>query len=270
MYRVSFILSLVLLVVFSLLPFFWFLVTSLKTQVEITSIPPTFIPSFSLEFYRSAFSTYDLHRYLQNSLLVASCSTVLCMALAVLAGYALSRTTIAGRRFLLMLMLTVSMFPQMSIAGPVWRILSDLGWLNTYAGLTFPYVSLTLPLATWIMASFFRDFPSELEEAALLDGCTRAGALLRVVLPLSAPGVFTAFILVFIYTWNEFFFSLLIMTRPELQTLPVGIALFQGEYTLPWGEIAAASVVATLPLVFLVLVFQKRIIRGLTAGSIKG
>ncbi len=263
--------GLIALTVFmSLLPFLWFLATSLKTPIEVTAIPPTIVPSLSIDFYLSAFSSYRLHLYLKNSLIVASATTLICMLLASLAGYALSRTKIPGKRLLLGLFLSVSMFPQISIAGPVWRILREMGWLNTYQGLILPYVALTLPLAVWIMATFFRDFPWELEHAALIDGASRLGAIFRIVLPLSAPGFFTASILVFIYTWNEFFFALLIMTDPAMQTLPVGIALFPGEFTMPWGEIAAASVVSTVPLIMLVLLFQKRIIQGLTAGSIKG
>ncbi|HHL40846.1 MAG TPA: carbohydrate ABC transporter permease [Deltaproteobacteria bacterium] len=254
----------------SLFPFVWFLLTSLKSAGEVTAIPPSIVPDFSLRSYVSVFGSRDLGAYLANSVVVAASTTALSMTAAVLAGYAFARTSMKGRRLLFALVLAVSMFPQISIAGPVWRILRWAGWLNTYQGLVVPYVSLTLPLAVWLMAAFFRDFPRELERAALMDGCTRLGALVRVVLPLSAPGVFTASILVFIYAWNEFFFALLIMTDPAMQTLPVGIALFPGEFTMPWGEIAAASVVATLPLVAVVLAFQRRIIRGLTAGSVKG
>jgi multiple sugar transport system permease protein len=162
------------------------------------------------------------------------------------------------------------MFPQIAVAGPIWRLLQVLGWLNTYRGLILPYVALTLPLAVWILTLFFREIPRELENAALVDGCTRIGALVRVVLPLSAPGLFTASILCFIYAWNEFFLALLIMTDPAIQTMPVGIALFQGEYTVPWGEIAAASLITTGPLVLLVLAFQRRIVTGISAGAIKG
>ena len=162
------------------------------------------------------------------------------------------------------------MFPQISIAGPVWRILQHLGWLNSYQGLIIPYITLTLPLGVWILASFFKELPPELEAAARVDGCSHAQTLFRIIVPLSAPGVFTAAILVFIYAWNEFFFALLIMTQQDYQTLPVGIALFQGQYTMPWGEIAAASTVSTVPLVLMVFIFQKRIISGLTAGAVKG
>jgi trehalose/maltose transport system permease protein len=172
--------------------------------------------------------------------------------------------------FYLFLLLAISMFPQIAIAGPVWAILDRLQWLNTYRGLVAAYVALCLPLATWILATFFRDVPAEIEEAALIDGCSRLQALHKVVLPLAAPGIFTAALLVFIYAWNEFFFALIIMTDPKVQTLPVGIALFPGEYTMPWGEIAAASTVATVPLILLTLIFQRGIVRGLSAGAVKG
>jgi multiple sugar transport system permease protein len=133
-----------------------------------------------------------------------------------------------------------------------------------------PYVTLTLPLGVWVFTSFFRELPEDLEDAAKIDGWGHLQTLFRVIVPLAAPGVFTAAILVFIYAWNEFFFALLIMTERKFQTLSVGIALFQGQYTLPWGEIAAASTVATVPLVLLVLFFQRRIVRGLSAGAVKG
>lgn len=254
----------------SLAPFAWLVDTSLKTQLQVTAIPPQVLPELSLEFYRAAIGRYDLLRYIGNSLIVAGATTLITLGIAVLAGYGLARLRLPGKNLIMGVLLLVSMFPQISIAGPVWTLLRQLGWLNTYHGLVLPYVTLTLPLGVWILASFFRDLPVELEDAARIDGCSRLQALWRVILPLAAPGVFTAAILVFIYAWNEFFFALLIMTRQDCQTLPVGIALFQGRYTMPWGEIAAASTMATVPLVGLVFVCQKRIIRGLSAGAVKG
>jgi multiple sugar transport system permease protein len=170
----------------------------------------------------------------------------------------------------LLFLLAISMFPQIAIAGPVWTILDRLQWLNTFQGLVAAYVALSLPLAIWILTTFFRDVPREIEEAALIDGCSRLQALYKVVLPLAAPGILTAALLVFIQAWNEFFFALIIMTDPEVQTLPVGIALFPGEYTMPWGEISAASTIATIPLIVLTLIFQRGIVRGLSAGAVKG
>jgi multiple sugar transport system permease protein len=263
--------SIIVITVFlSLLPFLWFVDTSLKTEVEVTAIPPILIPSGSLDFYRSSIERYDLLHFLKNSVIVSGTTTVLTISLSLFAGYALSRLRIKFRGLLMGGLLTVSMFPQISIAGPVWKILQSLGWLNTYQGLILPYVTLTLPLGVWITASFFKELPRDLEDAARIDGCGHLQTLFRIMLPLAAPGIFTAAILVFIYAWNEFFFALLIMTQKDFQTLPVGIALFQGQYTLPWGEISAASTVATVPLVLLVLLFQRRIVRGLSAGAIKG
>lgn len=259
------------LVVFaSLLPFLWFVDTSLKTQIEVTAIPPELIPSGSVLFYKSAIENYSLLHFVRNSAIVAGSTTLITLCIAVLAGYALARLRIRYKGVIMGSLLLVSMFPQISIAGPVWKILETFGWLNTYQGLILPYVTLTLPLGVWILTSFFRELPEELEKAARIDGCTHSQALFKIIIPLAAPGVFTAAILVFIYAWNEFFFALLIMTERKYQTLPVGIALFQGQYTMPWGEIAAASTVATVPLVVLVFLFQRRIIRGLSAGAVKG
>jgi len=257
-------------VVPSVLPFLWFVDASLKTTMEITAIPPVIAPSGSLEFYRAAFETYGLVHYVRNSAVVAGSTTLVTVFLAIFAGYALARLRLPHRQWILGSLLLVSMFPQISIAGPVWRILRGFGWLNSYQGLILPYVTLTLPLGVWVLASFFRELPKDLEDAARVDGWGSFQILFRVVVPLAAPGVFTASILVFIYAWNEFFFALLTMTERAYQTLPVGIALFQGQYTIPWGEIAAASTVATVPLVLLVLLFQRRIVQGLSAGAVKG
>lgn len=262
--------GIVLTVTFSLFPYLWFVLTSFKSQLEVQAIPPTWKATGGLHFYRSALVEYSLLDYIWNSVLVAGATTVICLAIGAPAAYALARLRFRARTWILGVLLSVSMFPQIAIAGPVWRILDRIGGLNTRWGLVLPYVTLTLPLAVWIMASFFKELPFELQEAAQVDGCTTWQTLTRVMIPLAAPGIFTAAILTLIYAWNEFFFALLILTDPTKQTLPVGIALFHGEYTVPWGEIAAASVMATFPLILFVLFFQRRIITGLSAGAIKG
>ncbi len=259
-----------LIVLLSLLPFIWFVNTSLKSQIEVTSIPPVLIPEGSIHFYLSAIKKYNLLHYMKNSMIVAGATTLLTIIISIFSGYALARIRIKFKGFIMGSLLLVSMFPQISIAGPVWKILQTLGWLNTYHGLVIPYVTLTLPLAVWITTSFFKELPGELEDAARIDGCSHFQVLFKIMVPLAAPGVFTASILVFIYAWNEFFFALLIMTEQSYKTLPVGIALLQGQYTMPWGEIAAASTLSTVPLVVLVILFQKRIVKGLSAGAIKG
>ena len=268
--KTVFVVGAALAVFFSLTPFLLFLSLAFKTQTQVTAIPPQLWPSFSLDFFRAAVFRYGIMRYLINSMIVAGSTTIVTVFLATLAGYALARLPRRWRRYCLMGILTCAMFPQIAIAGPIWRFLRLVGGLNSYPGLVLPYVALTLPLAVWILALFFREMPEDLEAAALVDGCTRLGALVRVVLPLASPGLFTAAILTFIYAWNEFFLALLIVTDPARQTMPVGIALFQGEHTVPWGEIAAASLVTTAPLVVMVLLFQRHIVTGLSSGAIKG
>ena len=263
-------LAIAAVVVYSLLPFLWFVLASWKSPAQLTAIPPEIVPAFQWGFYRSALTAYNLPIYIRNSAIVASATTIVSITIGTLAAYALTRFRSAWLRAYLLVLLCVSMFPQIAIAGPVWRILDTLGWLNSFPGIIVVYISFSLPLAIWILATFFKELPYDVEEAALIDGCSPAQALRRIVLPLAAPGIFTAAILVFIYAWNEFFFALIILTSPELQTLPVGIALFPGEYTMPWGELAAASTIATLPLIALTLSFQHRIVRGLSAGAMKG
>ena len=268
--KCAFILGVLLVVTFSMVPFVLFVSSAFKTQTQITSIPPQWWPDFSLKFFRSALKNYGIIHYLLNSIIVAGSTTLITISLSTLGGYALARLEKRWAHLILMGILACAMFPQISIAGPIWRFLQMMGWLNTYHGLVLPYVALTLPLAVWILTVFFQEIPREIEAASLVDGCTRFGTLIRVVLPISTPGLFTASILCFIYAWNEFFLALLIMTDPARQTMPVGIALFQGEHTVPWGEIAAASFITTAPLVILVLLFQKRIVTGLSAGAVKG
>ncbi|MBW1896414.1 MAG: carbohydrate ABC transporter permease [Deltaproteobacteria bacterium] len=268
--KAGLILGIIVAVAFSLAPFLLFVSSAVKTQAQVTAIPPTLWPSFSIDFFRSAIVRYGILGYLLNSVIVAGSATLVTIFLATPAGYALARLPRRWAHSGLMVILACAMFPQIAIVGPVWRFLRLMGWLNSYQGLVLPYVALTLPLAIWILTIFFREMPEELEAAALVDGCSRIGALIRVIVPLSAPGLFTAAIFTFIYAWNEFFFALLIVTDPARQTMPVGIALFQGEHTVPWGEIAAASFITTAPLVVMVLLFQRRIVTGLSAGAIKG
>ncbi len=267
--RIGLIVGIGLAVTCSLLPCLWFILTSLKSPIQIEAIPPIWWPDGNLAFYESALLDHHVLTYVWNSLIVASATTVIALAIATPAAYALVRFRLAGNAWILGGLLCVAMFPHIVIAGPVWRILEHIGGLNTHWGLALPYVALTLPLAIWILATFFQDLPPELEEAARMDGCTAWQALRKVMLPLAAPGILTAAILTFIYAWNEFFFALLVLTDPAQQTIPVGIALFQGEFTMPWGELAAASVIATLPLLIVVLLCQRGIISGLSAGAVK-
>ncbi len=259
-----------LIVVWSLGPFLWLAITSFKLDRELATIPPLLPSRPTFDHYVSLFSGRPFWRYIVNSAVVATGTTLVCLVLGSLAGYALGRIRFPGRLPLLLGILAVSMFPQISVVAPVYVALQKLNLLNTYWGLVLPYHTFALPLAIWILTSFFQGIPAELEQASQVDGSTRMGALFRIILPLSAPGIFTTAILVFIAAWNEFLFALTYTSSIDHQTIPVGIALLPVMYQVPWGDIAAASMIVTTPLVVLVLVLQRWIVRGLTAGALKG
>lgn len=270
MRRAGVLLAAAVVAAWSLAPVAWFVVTSLKSPAEIARRPPTVLPErIDASHYRSLVDTHRIWLPVRNSAIVASATVVITMPIAAPAAYALARLRLRGRRAILFGILAASMFPPIIIAHTVVGWLYALGWINTFHGLVVPYVSLVLPLAVWLLAAFFRDLPAEIEDAARVDGCTRRAALVRVVLPLSAPAVATTSILTFIYAWNELFFASIVTDNDAVRTLPVAIAQFHGRFTLPWGEVAAASVVATLPLILLVLLLQRRIVDGLTHGAVK-
>ncbi|RMF30059.1 MAG: carbohydrate ABC transporter permease [Chloroflexi bacterium] len=258
-------------VIVSVSPLYWAINTSLKTHAEIIAWPPTWFPHTpTWENYRATFTEHEFGRNILNSVIVAGGTTVLALFLGALCAYALARLRFPGKLAVLGLILMTSMFPSIAIVSPLFILLRKLQWLNTFQGLIVPYTSFALPLTIWILTSFFHEIPYELEEAALVDGATPFQALRLVILPLAAPGLVTAGLLVFIAAWNEFLFALNFTLDNSTRTVPVAIALFSRQFEVPWGELNAASVVVTLPLVLLVLLFQRRIIAGLTAGAIKG
>jgi multiple sugar transport system permease protein len=252
-------------------PFFWQISTSLKSPGQLNKMPPDWIPS-PLYFgsYIATFTKHPFTIYLENSLIVASATTIYSIILGALCAYAVARLQFKGKNLILMLVLSVSMFPSIAILSPLYILLRDFKLLNTFEGLILPYTTHGLPLTIWILTNFFKDIPAELEESARIDGTSRLGAFWRVIIPLAAPGVFTTAILVFIGAWNEFLFAFSFMSKDIMRTVPVGIAMFPGEHDLPWGDISAASVIVTVPLIVMVLIFQRRIISGLTSGAVKG
>jgi ABC-type glycerol-3-phosphate transport system permease component len=197
-------------------------------------------------------------------------TTVLCLTIGTMAAYALVRLRLPYARTILFAMLAATMFPQISIVSPLFLLLRWLRLIDTYPGLILPYLTFALPLAVWLLVGVFRALPPELEESALVDGTTRWGAFTRVALPLAAPGIATAGIVTFLFAWNEFLFALSFTLGADRQTVPVAIALFRGQYQVPWGEVLAASMIATLPVLLVVLLFQRRIVQGLTSGAVRG
>jgi multiple sugar transport system permease protein len=252
-------------------PAIWILLTSLKGETELMRFPITYWPQApTLANYMRAFADQPLPLFLLNSLIVAAASTALTVLISALAAYALVRLKLPHRNLIMSAILAVSMFPLISLLVPLFQLMRSVGLLNTYFALILPYTVLSMPVCTLIMASFFQDIPADLESAAMIDGCSRVGALFRVVVPLSAPGVFTAAILGFVNAWDEFLLALTLVSRVDSRTLPVGITLYQGEFAFPWPIVSAALIVAIVPICILIAVFQERVVGGLTAGGIKG
>jgi multiple sugar transport system permease protein len=263
--------SALVIVVNGFFPAVWILLTSLKTETELLQVPITYLPqAASLDNYVLAFTAQPILRFMWNSVVVAGASTALCVLVSALAAYALTRLRMPRRNLIMSLLLAVAMFPLISLMVPLFKVMRELGLLNTYLALILPYTVLSMPICTLVMASFFQDIPPDLEAAAMIDGCSRVGALFKVVVPLSAPGVFTAAILAFVNAWDEFLLALTMMNRVSMRTLSVGITLYQGEFAFPWPLISAALIIAIVPICILIAVFQERVVGGLTSGGVKG
>lgn len=252
-------------------PSLWILFTSIKTEGELTRLPITYWPdSPTIQNYIQAFREQPLGRYFLNSVIVALSSTALCVGVASLAAYALARLHMPRRNLILSLLVGVSMFPVASLMVPLYQTFNELGLRNNYLALILPHAALSLPVATLTLVGFFAGIPRDLESAAMVDGSSRLGALWRVVVPLAAPGVFTAAILAFVNSWDEFLLAYTLLPSKLMRTLPVGIQLYQGEYSFPWPLISAALVVALVPVAVIIAIFQERVVGGLTSGGVKG
>ncbi len=267
--------AIVLVLLFALIPVLWLISISLKPPSEITD--QRFIPaSVSFDNYKSLFEggidNSPFIRPLINSIAIALITTVVAITLASFTAYAIARLEFPGKRLILAGALAIAMFPPISTVGPLFDMWRALGIYDTYLGLIIPYLTFALPLAIYVLVAFFREIPWDLEQAAQVDGATPWQAFRKVILPLAAPGVFTAAILVFIFCWNDFVFSISLTSSDASRTVPAALAFFTGEstFTEPTGSIAAAAVVVTIPIIVFVLIFQRRIVSGLTAGAVKG
>ncbi|HTX09039.1 MAG TPA: carbohydrate ABC transporter permease [Solirubrobacteraceae bacterium] len=258
-------------IVCSLVPVAWIVSLSLKTPASATD--GSFIPHhWTLSNYSQIFSTGIFTDALRNSIGIGLISTALAVILACAAAYAVARLDFPGKRAFLAISLAVAMFPQISLVGPLYNLWRQIGLYDTWPGLIIPYMTFALPLSIWVLSSFFREIPWELEQAAQVDGATPFQAFTKVIAPLAIPGIVTTFILVFIICWNEFIFAISLTSTTNAETVPAAIAQFPGtsQFTQPIGDIAAAAVVVTVPVMVLVLLFQRRIVAGLTAGAVKG
>lgn len=269
--RIGFYGLMAFIVFYAVFPFYWAIVSSLKSGSAIFKVE--LIPSSpSLENYRALFVEQSFGRNILNSLIVAAGATLVSLVLAALAAYALGRMTFRGRATVLFAILGISMFPQIAVLSGLFELIRSFGLYNSLIGLVFSYLILTLPFTTWVLTTFMRELPRELEEMAAMDGASALRTLTEIFVPLMAPALAAAGLLAFILAWNEFLFALTFTLSNEQRTVPVAIALITGAsaYELPWGRVMAASVIVTVPLILLVLVLQRHIVSGLIAGAVKG
>lgn len=264
------VLAIAVLVLGILFPFYWAITASFRPETELFGTPSLWPKQWVGEHYRRLFDERDFWTPVRSSLIVAGTTTLLCVVLGAFCAYAIARLEFRGKTLILGFILAVTMFPQITIVSPLYLMLRKLGLIDTYPGLILPYLTFAMPLTVWLLVSFFRQLPRELEEAGLIDGAGRLRVFGEIVLPLAWPGLATTAIITFIYCWNEFLFALSFTLGPERQTVPVAIALFRGQYQVPWGQILAAASLATAPVAILILIFQRRIVTGLTAGAVKG
>ncbi len=262
--------AVILTTIFCLGPFLYMVLTSLSVN------PDFLLPAKTLNLTSSNFTAVILSEsahflaYLRNSLIISAVAAVVTVFLSSLAAYSLTRVPLTGKTVLLLCILAVSMFPPISLISYLFKFMSALGWINTYPGLILPYVAWSMPLSLWILVSYFAQVPRDLDRSARIDGASTFQTLVKIILPVAAPGVFSTTLLVFIFAFNEFLFALMLTVDYRSRTIPVGIALFEGIHgQIPWGEIMAAATLTTIPVVILTLIFQRRIVQGLTRGAVK-
>ena len=269
--NVLFYLLVLVIIVFAVFPFYYAIITSFKSGTALFQID--YWPrSFSLANYEAVITKGNFPRNLLNSVIVSFAVVAISLLLAVTAAFALSRVRFRGRSALLLLILSVSMFPSIAVLAGLFELIRAMGIYNSLPALIFSYMIFTLPFTVWVLTTFMRELPIEIEEAAIVDGASPWVIVSRVFLPLMWPALVTTGLLAFIAAWNEFLFALTFVVSDEQRTVPVAIALLSGatSFEIPWGVLMAASVIVTVPLVVLVLIFQRKIISGLTAGGVKG
>jgi multiple sugar transport system permease protein len=264
-------LAALLVVLFIAAPLYWMIAAAFKTPTNVDVSPPQYFPHpLSVGNFSAAFSQYTFGQYIVNSVIVAVVATVLVLVLGTLAGYALGRLPMRGRFTVLVILLMISVFPEIAVVVPLYAILHDIGWLNSYQALIIPYTAFFLPFAIWILRNYFLGIPREMEESARIDGASPLRTIWSIILPQAWPGLFTAGIFTFTACWTEFIMALSFNVVNGYRTIPVGVALFGSQFTVAYGTIFAASVVAVVPIALLVLIFRRSVVSGLTAGAVKG
>lgn len=261
---------LVIILVVSIFPFVYMLLTALRPRAEIFRFPPSLLPStWAPENFVNVWTAVPLFHYLMNSVLIATAATIINIALAVPAGYALARLRFPGRRLFGQLLLISQMFSPVVLIIGLFRFMAGIGLIDSPLSLVLTYAALSVSFSTWFLDGYFRSVPEEIEEAAMVDGCSRIGALVRVILPTSAPGLVAATVFAFIWAWNDFVIALTFISSPDKRTLPLGIYSFLGQYIVDWHFLMAAALIAVVPVVILFLLIERYLVTGLSAGAVK-
>ena len=274
--RIGTVVGCLLILVWCLLPVAWIISLSFKSEAAITTGSPGFFPADGAgagwDNYHAVWDNEQFRRAILNSIGISLIATLLSVIVATLAAYAIARLEFKGKRLVLSLALAIAMFPVVSLIGPLFDMWRAIGLYDTWPGLIIPYMSFTLPLAIWTLSAFFREIPWEMEQAAQVDGATSWQAFRKVIVPLAAPGVFTAAILTFFFAWNEFVLAISLTSTTGSRTVPAQLSYFVGPdpFNPPYGQLATASVVVTVPIIIIVLLFQRKIVAGLTSGAVKG
>lgn len=261
----------VAIVLFSIAPILWTIVTSLKPEQDIVTSQLQYLPqNVTFDNYVAIWTRSGYPRLITNSTIVTIITLIICMMIGTLAAYSFSRYRFRGRGQILLVYLVIRMFPVVLMIVPLWIMMRSVGLLNTHFGLALAYTTFLLPICIWMMKGFFDAIPPELEDAARIDGCTRLSALFRVVLPLARGGLVATAVFIGIAAWNEYLFALMFTNSQNSQTWPVGLALMVGEFQLPWGALSAGGVISIVPVIILFGIVQQSLVRGLTAGAVKG
>jgi multiple sugar transport system permease protein len=274
--KIGIVIGAALILVWCLLPVAWIISLSFKSQEAITNGSPGFFPSegggAGWQNYRDVLNDDQFLRSILNSIGISLIATFLSVVIATLAAYAIARLEFTGKKLVLTLALVIAMFPVVSLVGPLFDMWRTLGIYDTWPGLIIPYMSFTLPLAIWTLSAFFREIPWEMEQAAQVDGATSWQAFRKVIVPLAAPGVFTAAILTFFFAWNDFVFGISLTSTENARPIPAALSFFVGAdpFNRPASLLAAGAVVSTIPIIIIVLLFQRKIVAGLTSGAVKG
>ncbi len=259
----------VLVIFWSISPFLWILLTSLKPASQVMQLPPIFPDNYTIDAYKNVLLGSPFPKYLLNSFMVSLSTVLITIPFSLLAAYGISRFPFRGMYFVLFMIIILFTLPSISLVAALYKLFYTLGWINLPLSLICTYSALNFPLAFFLLVKYLDKIPIEMDSAAMIDGCTHFQTFRYIIIPISLPGIISAAVLVFIFCWNEFLFALTFTLDESTRMASVGIAMFQGTYEIPWGDIAAASVVVTLPLLAFLMFFQKYIVQGLTSGAVK-